>query len=89
MKVRSSLNLGLFHADKTKEKKGDQMVTALKSKLAALWNDESAQGSTEYILLLAVVVVIAVMFKGKIKEFVGGRLEDLGKGMGEISAQEK
>ena len=64
------------------------MVTKAKAKLAALWNDESAQGSTEYILLLAVVVVIAVMFKDKIKGFVDGRLTNLGEGLGKINANE-
>ena len=31
-----------------------------------LWNDESGQGATEYILLLVVVVGLALVFKDKI-----------------------
>lgn len=54
--------------------------------LKSLWKDESAQGSTEYILLLAVVVVIAVIFKDKIKTMVSGKLDDLNQGMGNIKA---
>lgn len=60
----------------------------LTAKIKALWNDESAQGSTEYILLLAVVVVIAVLFKDKIKGMVSGKLGELEGGMGRINANE-
>lgn len=56
----------------------------VKKALKSLWSDESAQGSTEYILLLAIVVIIAVMFKGKIKELVGGKLDELKGGMDQI-----
>jgi hypothetical protein len=59
---------------------------ALKNTLKSLWADESAQGSTEYILLLAVVVVIAVIFKDKIKSLVNGKLGELEQGMGNIKA---
>lgn len=60
----------------------------MKKHLAALWNDESAQGSTEYILLLAVVVVIAALFKNQIKDLVNKQLGNLGTGMGRIDANE-
>lgn len=44
--------------------------------LKTLWKDESAQGATEYILLLVAVVAIAMMFgprlKTMISEKVGG-----------------
>jgi len=56
----------------------------VKKTLKALWNDESAQGSTEYILLLVVVVAIAVLFKGKIMELVKGKMDELGTGMSSI-----
>ena len=59
-----------------------------KKTLKALWTDESAQGSTEYILLLAIVVIIAVIFKGKIKEMVTGKLGELEGGMKQISPNE-
>lgn len=38
--------------------------------LKRLWNDESGQGSTEYILVLALVVAIIVIFKDTIKKKV-------------------
>lgn len=47
-----------------------------------LWNDESGQGATEYILLLVVVVGLAVLFKGKIMEMVGGKLSELQTSIG-------
>lgn len=47
-----------------------------------LWNDESGQGATEYILLLVVVVGLAVLFKGKIMEIVGGKLGELQTNIG-------
>jgi Flp pilus assembly pilin Flp len=58
----------------------------VKKTLKALWKDESAQGSTEYILLLAVVVILAVIFKGRITEMVKGKLDELNSGMGQIKA---
>ena len=39
-----------------------------------LWNDESAQGATEYILLLAIVVGLAVAFGGKIKAILADKM---------------
>jgi hypothetical protein len=42
-----------------------------------LWLDESAQGATEYILMLVIVVSIAMAFKGKIMEIVSGKTGEL------------
>jgi hypothetical protein len=39
--------------------------------------DESGQGATEYILLLVVVVALVIMFKGKIREAIQGKLDEL------------
>jgi hypothetical protein len=44
----------------------------------ALVKDESAQGATEYILILVVVVGIALIFKDRITAVVKGKLEELG-----------
>jgi Flp pilus assembly pilin Flp len=60
----------------------------VKKTLKALWADESAQGSTEYILLLAIVVIIAVLFKGKIKTMVDDKLGELKGGMDQIKPTE-
>ncbi|MGZ3723901.1 MAG: Flp1 family type IVb pilin [Bdellovibrionales bacterium] len=49
-------------------------VTTLAKKL---WKDESGQGATEYILLLVVVVMLAMIFKGRIKSMVEDKLTAL------------
>ncbi len=46
--------------------------------LKKLWKDESAQGATEYILMLVVVVAIAMMFKNQIQSIVSGKVDKLG-----------
>jgi Flp pilus assembly pilin Flp len=45
--------------------------------LKSLWKDESAQGATEYILILAVVVGLAVIFKNQIMRIVNEKLGDI------------
>lgn len=49
----------------------------MKKSLKKLWSDESAQGATEYILMLVVVVSIAVMFKDQIKGIISGKVTQL------------
>lgn len=51
----------------------------MKKQIKQLWKDESAQGATEYILMLVVVVAIAVTFKDKIQEIVSGKVNKLGQ----------
>jgi Flp pilus assembly pilin Flp len=50
----------------------------MKNKITALWKDESAQGATEYILMLVIVVGIAMLFKDKIRGIIEGKVTDLG-----------
>ncbi|MDZ4662795.1 MAG: Flp1 family type IVb pilin [Pseudomonadota bacterium] len=45
--------------------------------ISTLWKDESAQGATEYILLLVAVVAVVLMFKGKIMTMVEGMMSNL------------
>ena len=59
---------------------------SLKRKAAAIWNDESAQGATEYILILVAVVTVAFMFKKQITAFITTRLDNLGQGLGKFDA---
>lgn len=54
----------------------------LKTTLKNLWNDESAQGATEYILLLVIVVALALTFKDRIMKMVTGKLGEIESGMG-------
>ncbi len=60
----------------------------LYSLLKKFWKDESAQGATEYILLLVVVVTIALMFRKKITELVGNKMGELEGGVGKITVDE-
>jgi Flp pilus assembly pilin Flp len=62
---------------------------ALKTREVAtsIWKDESAQGATEYILLLVVVVSIAMIFKGRIMSAINGRLGDLDRGMNSFNVE--
>ncbi len=59
----------------------------LKNTVKSLWKDESAQGMTEYILLVVVVLAIAMIFKERIKEFVSSKLGEIGSDMGNFKSQ--
>ena len=50
----------------------------MKNFIKSLWKDESAQGATEYIMLLVVVVALAMMFKNDIKARVADLITKLG-----------
>lgn len=54
----------------------------IKKFVSTLWKDESAQGATEYILLLVAVVAVVLIFKDKIMGIVN---EMLGTLQGKIS----
>lgn len=53
-------------------------MKSLKKKALEIWNDESAQGATEYILLLVVVVTIAMIFRKNISEVISGKMGQVG-----------
>ena len=63
-----------------------KIVNTLKTRATSLWNDESAQGATEYIVLLAVVVIVVVIFRDKIKGMVTDKLNNVSQGMNQIDA---
>ncbi len=46
--------------------------------LARLFRDEEGQSTTEYILILAVVVMIAMKFKREMGDRMGGIVNNLG-----------
>jgi hypothetical protein len=52
-----------------------------------LWKDESAQGATEYILLLIVVVGLVMLFKDKIKSIVQTKIGNLGDSINSVNSQ--
>lgn len=57
-------------------------LNKIKNTVKSLWKDESAQGMTEYILLVVVVLAIALIFKDKIKEAVTNKLNEVQGNMG-------
>lgn len=57
---------------------GDTSMKNLKNFFKKLWRDESAQGATEYILLLVVIVGLVLLFGDKIKGIITGKVNDLG-----------
>lgn len=52
-------------------------MKSIKNFARKLWQDESAQGATEYILLLVVIVAIVVLFKGQIQSAVEAQIGNL------------
>lgn len=58
-----------------------------KLQLKKFWQEESAQGMTEYILLIVIVVALAYLFKDKIKSAVGAKTEQVGQDITNFSAQ--
>ncbi len=60
---------------------------SVQQRLKAIWNDESAQGSLELILILIALVSVALIFKDRIKEFVSGNLEKLGGGLQQFNVE--
>lgn len=59
----------------------------MKTKIKNLWKDESAQGATEYILLLVVVVALVIMFGPKLKGMLNDRMSGVGDQMGGLESQ--
>ncbi len=59
-----------------------ELMKKLKSFAQKFWKDESAQGATEYILLLVVVVAVVMLFKDKIKGALSDKLNSLGSDIG-------
>jgi Flp pilus assembly pilin Flp len=59
-----------------------EQVKKIKNNLVSVaknfWADESAQGMTEYILLLVVILAIAGLFRKQIEEAVKGKLTTVG-----------
>jgi Flp pilus assembly pilin Flp len=61
----------------------------LKNAVKAMWKDESAQGATEYILLLVVVISLVFIFKKPIMEAVKGKMDDVKANMGDMKVEKE
>lgn len=62
-------------------------MKGLKKVATQLWNDESGQGTAEYVLLIAIVVGLIIMFKDRIKGMIDGKLGQIEGGFGDINVQ--
>ena len=58
----------------------------MKKVLKKLWQDESAQGMAEYVLLLAIIIVIASLFKDKIRNAIGEFMGKTGESLENFDA---
>lgn len=50
----------------------------IKSLALKLWQDESGQGTAEYVLILVGIVAVGFLFKDKIVQILEGKLGDIG-----------
>ena len=72
--------------------RGERRNGSMKSKLiqiaSRLWKDESGQTTTEYALILGVVVMIAMRFKSRIVNTLNSRIDTIGQNMDEVLRDE-
>ena len=61
------------------------MKTRLKKHFKRFLQDESGQGTTEYILILVGVVALAILFKDKIRGMVDGKMNEIQGGLSKIT----
>ena len=62
-------------------------LNQIKRTAKKLWNDESAQGATEYILLLVVVIGMVLAFKDQIKSVITGKVSEISGKIQEIKPE--
>jgi Flp pilus assembly pilin Flp len=56
-------------------------MNKIKKIIKDLWQDESAQGATEYILLLVVVVTLAMIFRKRITAAFSTKVDEVDGGI--------
>lgn len=59
-------------------------MKAFKNRIRAMWSDESAQGATEYILLVVVIVGLVIVFKDPITNAIRSKVESLSSKIGSV-----
>ena len=66
-------------AQKTEKNNSKEVImNKIKNTLKRLWDDESGQGATEYILILVVVAAIVIAFRTKIVQIIKDRTGEVG-----------
>lgn len=63
-------------------------MKALKNNLKAMWNDESAQGMVEYILILVAVIGFVMMIRTRLRTTLNTGLDNVDGGVGQFQVQE-
>ena len=53
-------------------------MNKLKKVFKRLWQDESGQGATEYILMIVVVVALVFIFRNNIQDYIKRATEEAG-----------
>ena len=84
--VTADMSLDRDCVPESQKSKGGTMKK-FTAKMKSLWTDESAQGATEYILILVIIVGLALTFQGQIKTAVNAQLDKLNGGLGNIKAE--
>ena len=56
----------------------------LKNFAKTLWKDESGQGTAEYVLLLAIIAGVLIVFGPKIKTAIMGKLDSVTNNMDQV-----
>jgi Flp pilus assembly pilin Flp len=67
-------------------KRGEAKMIKFKNALKKFWNDESAQGLTEYVLLAVVIVGIVMAFKEPIKKAMNDQISNLTGKINEVGS---
>lgn len=62
-------------------------MNKIKNFATKLWKDESGQGTAEYILLIAIVVGLIMVFRERITGLVKGKIDQISDGFGQINTQ--
>lgn len=57
----------------------------MRNTLRRLWQDESAQGTSEYILLLVAIIAVAALFRNQIKEIISKKMGEVGSEIGSFN----
>jgi Flp pilus assembly pilin Flp len=59
----------------------------IRKALKNIWKDESAQGATEYILILVIIVGAVVLFGPKLRGALESKTKDLTDGMDSVTVK--
>ena len=70
--------------NKQLKKQTQKLTKKLKTKAYELWQDESGQGTAEYVLILVGIVAVALFFKDEVYKIIKGKMADVQSGMDRV-----